>query len=265
MIRTNLAVTDFAVRAPAVPGWLLRYRGVLIWLFHVGLAAASSYLAFSIRFDGSIPSRYLVLWKDTLGALLVARGAMFVVFRLYEGLWRYTSVRDLLSILLSVGLSSVIFLAFLQEGVGVTYFPRSILLIDALVLIGLAGSVRLAARAHRDLLAGKGGRRVLIYGAGDAGEALVREMRLSLSKDYNPVGFVDDDRSKVGQRIHGVPVRGTRDDLPRIMRRQRPDEVLVTIPRAEPSTYRAVVRALEPFRVPIKTLPHLREILGGHV
>ena len=250
---------------PALPHWLLQYRGVVIWLFHMALAATSSYVAFSVRFDGLIPPQYDVLWRDSLAALLVARGCMFVVFRLYEGLWRYTGVRDLLNILLSIGLSSIAFFVFIQEGIGIGYFPRSILLIDALLLTGFAGGVRLLARAHRDMVAGTGGRKVLIYGAGDAGEAVVREMRFRLSTDYNPVGFVDDDRSKVGERIHGVQVLGTREDLPAIMKRHRPDEVIVTIPRAEPATYRAVARALEPFEVPIKTLPHLREILDGRV
>jgi FlaA1/EpsC-like NDP-sugar epimerase len=266
MARTDLnAQQRSADEAPALPGWLLQYRGVVIWLFHMGLAIASSYIAFWVRFDGTIPSHDWALWRDTLAALLVARGTMFVAFRLYEGLWRYTSVRDLLHILLSVGLSSLAFLVVIQEGLRVTSYPLSILLIDALLLTCFAGGVRFIARVHRDLVAGTGGRKVLIYGAGDAGEAVVREMRLSLSTEYDPVGFVDDDPGKAGQRIHGVPVLGTREDLPRIMMRQQPDEVLVTIPRAEPSTYRAVVRALERFEVPIKTLPHLREILDGNV
>jgi FlaA1/EpsC-like NDP-sugar epimerase len=249
---------------PALPVWLLRYRGVIIWAFHMALAMASTYIAFLIRFDGAIPARYGMVWRDTFAALLVARGAMFVVFRLYEGLWKYTSVGDLLNILVSVGLSSLLFFVFIREQIGLHY-PPSILLIDALLLTGLAGGVRLVARAHRDLVAANGGRRVLIYGAGDAGEAVVREMRLTLSNDYNPVGFVDDDRSKVGQRIHGVSVLGTRHDLSEIIRCHKPEEVLVTIPRADPETYRAVVRVLEPFQLPIKTLPHLREILDRHV
>ena len=265
MVRSDSDKNPPAGEVPVLPDWLLRYRGAVIWLFHMGLAVASSYIAFAVRFDGNIPPSYGALWRDSLATLLVARGTMFVVFRLYEGLWRYTSVRDLLNILLSVGLSSLAFLAFIENVVGITHYPRSILLIDALILVGFSAGVRFIARAHRDLVAGKGGRRVLIYGAGDAGEAVAREMRLRLSSDYNPVGFVDDDRTKVGQRIHGIPVLGTREDLPSIMKRHRPNEVIVTIPRAEPSTYRAVVRALEQFEVPIKTLPHLREILDGHV
>ncbi len=265
MVRTDQDHKRRGADLPVLPNWLLKYRGAVIWWFHMGLAVASSYIAFSVRFDGVIPPHYAALWRDTLPALLVARGAMFVAFRLYEGLWRYTSVRDLLNILLSIGLSSLGFFVFSEEVIGLTYYPRSILLIDALLLTGFSGGVRFIARAHRDLVAGKGGRRVLIYGAGDAGEAVGREMRLRLSTDYHPVGFVDDDRSKVGERIHGIPVLGTRDNLPAIMKRYRPDEVLVTIPRADPSTYRGVIRALEPFAVPIKTLPHLREILNGHV
>ena len=243
----------------------VRYRGVLIWLFHLGLAAASSSLAFWMRFDGDVPGAYVIVWRDTLPALLAARGVMFLAFRLYEGLWRYTSIRDLRDILLSVGSSSLLFFALVRWGFGVTSYPRSILLIDALLLMCFAGGVRSIFKIHRGLIAVTGGKKVLIYGAGDAGEAVVREMTLHLSREYEPVGFVDDDPHKAGQRIHGVPVLGTREDLANIMKRKKPDEVLVTIPRAEPSTYRAVVRALEPFHVPIKTLPHLREILDGNV
>jgi FlaA1/EpsC-like NDP-sugar epimerase len=265
MVRPDPHKNPHAREVPVLPDWLLRYRGAAIWLFHMGLAVVSSYIAFAVRFDGHIPSSYATLWRDSVAALLVARGTMFIVFRLYEGLWRYTSVRDLLNILLSVGLSSLAFLGFIEEIIGLSHYPRSILLIDALLLTGFSAGVRFIARAHRDLVTGNGGRRVLIYGAGDAGEAVVREMRLRLSNEYNPIGFVDDDRTKVSQRIHGVPVLGTREELPTIMRRYRPDEVIVTIPRAEPSTYRGVVRALEPFEVPIKTLPPLREVLDGHV
>src|SRR5262249_36885797 len=76
-------------------------------------------------------------------------------------------------------------------------------------------------------------------------------------------GFVDDDPAKRGLRIHGVQVLGARDDLPRLVERHKPDEVLLAIPHAAPSTIRSIVRALEAARIPIKTLPHRRSAGDG--
>src|SRR5687768_4451104 len=114
-----------AAKAPALPDWLMAYRSPVIWLLHVGLAVVSNYLAFWLRFDGAIPSRYAALWLDSLAALLVARGTMFFAFRLYEGLWRYTSIHDLLNILLSIGSSSLVFAVAVQSGIQPVRYPLS--------------------------------------------------------------------------------------------------------------------------------------------
>ena len=108
-----------------------------------------------------------------------------------------------------------------------------------------------------------GRKRVLIYGAGDAGEIIVRDM--NRHAHYRPIGFVDDDSTKVGQRIHGVPVLGTRHDLPKIMEREHPHEVLIAIRRADPAVMRGLVEALRPYKVRLTTLPNPREILEGGV
>jgi FlaA1/EpsC-like NDP-sugar epimerase len=125
--------------------------------------------------------------------------------------------------------------------------------------------VRMSKRLLAELPPRSPGKRVLIFGAGDAGELIVRDMKASASYGYCPIGFVDDDKSKVGLRIHGVPVLGTRADLPSILRRYHPEEVLLAIPHADPVAIRAVVRALERFKVPIKTLPALRDMIDGKI
>src|SRR5262245_38094362 len=123
------------------------------------------------------------------------------------------------------------------------------------------GGVRLAWRLYWGLGHLKQGKRMLIYGAGDAGEMIVRDMTNNGLYDYEPIGFIDDNASKVGRRIHGIPVLGTPQNLPKIMAAKNPHEVLVAIPIPRADAVRMIVKALEPFRVRIKTLPNLREVL----
>jgi FlaA1/EpsC-like NDP-sugar epimerase len=142
--------------------------------------------------------------------------------------------------------------------------------LDPLLLAFLCGGLRLATRiwlhGHATLRTRQeAGKKVLIVGAGKAGELIARDMGNNAFYHYTAVGFVDDDRSKVGQRIHGVPVLGTRKALPRIIAEQAPDEVLIAMPAVEASTVRSVVRDLERYKVPITSLPNLRDILDGAV
>jgi FlaA1/EpsC-like NDP-sugar epimerase len=242
---------------------VLKYRRVLVVGLHLALIVVASHLAFSLRFDGSVPSNYMQLWWQTLPWLVAVQATTFLPFRLYEGLWRYTSIWDLRNILLGVVTSSGLFyflVEWISSGVG---YPRSIIVIDSLLLILGMGGVRLGGRIYRELSYVDRGRRVLIFGAGDAGEMIVRDMRNNAHHDYEPIGFVDDDLQKVGARIHGVPVLGTRRELSRIVETHKPHEVLVAIPGASASIVWEVVRALEPYKIPIKTLPNLRDIMAG--
>ncbi len=234
----------------------------------MALVVLANHVAFLLRFDGSIPTAHMAVHLRMLPWLLVARGSVFVFFRLYEGLWKYSSIWDLCQIVFGVAVSSTLFVLALWLPTGVINYPRSVILIDALVLICLLGGARLGRRIFREIRQVKRVghvRRVLVFGAGDAGEMIVRDMKNNPSYDYEPIGFLDDDRAKVGRRIHGVAVLGTRKNLPWILNTQGVDEILIAIPSAEPGVIREIVQTLSPFKMHITTLPNLRDLIERSV
>jgi FlaA1/EpsC-like NDP-sugar epimerase len=197
--------------------------------------------------------------------LLIIRALTFVWFRLFEGLWRYAGIYDLRAIVAAVVTSTAIFVALAESPLGPDVYPQSIFVIDSLLLVLVLGGLRLARRIYGESTWGRRGRRMLVFGAGNAGELIVRDMRVNHDCGYEPIGFVDDDSAKVGRRIHGVPVLGTRNDLKKIIAQHQPSDVLIALPNADPATIRTIVRALDAFKLPIKILPKLTDVIGGTV
>ena len=230
----------------------------------LGLVVVSNYIAFWLRFEGSIPPIELERFFSTIPILIGIRAVLFVPFRLYAGLWKYTGISELRNMVLAVVSSTCVFAAVIRWGMGLSGYSRSVFVIDAIVLIILLSAVRLSKRVAQGLGRPKGAKRVLIFGAGDAGEMIVRDMQ-NRPCGYEPRGFIDDNPAKIGQRIHGVSVLGTRRDLARIIAMEQPHEILVAMPGADLSAVRGVVEMLRPFKVPITTLPGTRDILDGRV
>jgi FlaA1/EpsC-like NDP-sugar epimerase len=238
--------------------------GVLL-VVHALLIVAANQLAFWLRFDGSVPIAQRPYDISLIPLLLVVRFAVFIPLRLHQGLWRYASIWDLRNIIVGVSVSSGIFWIITHGLLGVVVYPRSVFIIDAVLLICLMGGVRLGRRISELSHARPGARRVLVYGAGDAGEMIVREMRQNEKLDAVPIGFIDDDYRKVGERIHGVPVLGSRAQLIKVIESRSPDELLIAIPSASRDTFRDIIRAVEPHKIRITTLPRMEELIGTRV
>jgi len=213
------------------------HRGRLIeMLVDFALITAAFAGAYLLRFEGGGPPNQRHLFLSALPVLLAARYAVFILLGLYSSVWRYMSARDAVRIVVAVGLSegvAVLFLTLSQTTSFETY-SRSVFVIDAILCTLLIGGSRLGERALAPLLGTLAGRdrrrRVVIVGAGRGGRSLLRELRETPGEQV--IGFIDDDPHLRHRRIHGVQVLGSAADAEAVLRRRRPDAVLVTIPDA---------------------------------
>ena len=245
---------------------VINRRRPLIVGFHIVLIVVANYLAFWIRFDGVITDEVKSLFMAMIPWLVVIRGLTFVPLQLYKGLWRYTGIWDLRNVIVGVTGSTGLFYILVHWIFGIRGYPLSIFIIDSMLLIFLMGGLRLARRLYHAVRHVGQGTKILIYGAGDAGEMIVRDIRNhGALYQYQPLGFIDDNPNKIGQRIHGVPVLGERDTMAKILKDYPVDEVLLAIPSASATLIRQIVTVLEPFKVPIKTLPTLGNLKNGSV
>jgi len=247
---------------PRVIAFVLKWRRPLIMLLEIGLMILANYLAFWLRFDGRIPDAEWGTFLLVLPWLVMIRTAAFFMFRLNEGLWRYTSLWDVQNIVIGVITSTVILYGWTRWGMGVTGYPRSIFIVDAMLLIGFVAGVRLPRRMLREVVIYRPKKTVLIIGAGDRGERIVREMRQSPTSRYQPIGFIDDRAPLRHKRIHGVKVLGARGELAPILSAERPDEVVLALPHVTPDVLRQIMSAIGPFKVSVKMLPSMQELLG---
>lgn len=206
-------------------------RRIFEVLLDVVLILLAYWCAYAVKVGALSGSAAWTLFLQTLPVLVFVKMASFLVMGVYRGMWRYTGLDDLIVFAKAVVLSSVlsvlaVLFAFRFEG-----FSRAIFIIDGILMfLFLAGS-RMTFRLFRQVIpVGKSvdGRRVLIYGAGDAGELLLRELLNNRSLKYSPVGFVDDDPAKRGKLIHGFKVYGGNGDLDSICRQQAVNEVLIS-------------------------------------
>ena len=236
------------------------------------LIVAAWYLAFRLRFDTpKIPPYYETLLWRSLPIVLVVQLGIFVLFGFYNRWWRYVSTQDMWTAVRGVSVACLAssLVVYFASPVEQIRLPRSIAIMDWLLLLAFVAGSRMLARTILERPSRKGlvarGREVIVVGAGDAAQVIVKEMLKSPAAGTTPIGLVDDDPRKQGLRVHGVRVLGTTSDLRRILREQHPDEVLIAMPSAPGETRQRVVDAARAEGVPVKTLPGLHELIAGDV
>ena len=209
-------------------------RRIFEVLLDVVLIVLSYWAAYAVKFEPFSDSPAWKLFLRTLPVLVVVRLAAFLVFGVYRGIWRYTSMDDLMTFAKAVAAGSIISITIVLFKFRFQGFSRAVFLIDALVMLLLLAGSRIAFRFFRKVLPSNRadkGRRVLIYGAGDAGELLLRELLNNQEWRFAPVGFMDDDKKKHGKLIHGFRVFGGNGLFGKIVSDQRVEQVLISTPR----------------------------------
>ncbi len=247
-------------------GCIIKYRQTFVTGIFLIQVALANYCAFILRFDTLLPAAYLEKFLTYLPVLLLVRLFFHFLLGLHRGLWRYASISDMIKIVNSATLGSIVFLVAVDYVAGDPAYPHSIYILDWLLFIIISGATRLLLRVFREYALSEASRKnILIVGAGDAGELLVREMKHNHDSDYEPVGFIDDDPQKQGLTIHGVPILGQCSMLPEIIRKHKPAEILIAVSTDAQQIIQKVYEICKPFNLPIKKLPGIHDLLDGNV
>ena len=264
-------------RVAALP---LHRRAIVQLVVDAALVLAAYLLAWELRFDQGVPDRYIQLRDATWWWAVLVAVVFFVGFGTEQKWWRYTGSRDFAAVaqaclLSTIGLALLIMVVHPvtvlrpPEGYKHMTVPSGVLALYFLLLLLFVGGARFGARAwYERSLQGfrprRDARRVLIVGAGEGGRLVLREVLRNPELGLRPVGFLDDDPTKLGSRVDGVKVLGTTgQDLNRVLDEVEPDEILIAIPSAAGTLRGRIVRAARERGTPVRTLPTVFELLQG--
>jgi FlaA1/EpsC-like NDP-sugar epimerase len=248
------------------------------------LFTGSFYVAHLIRFEFDISDYFLGAFFRMLPFVMITKIPCFYFFDLYRGMWRYTSIGDLLNIIKAASVSTLVITFFILIRYHFIGFSRSVFLIDWCLTILFIAGFRLVVRIYFETTGGglswldtirsfigplkrkiPGTNNLLIIGAGDCGEKILREIRDNARLQYNVVGFLDDNPAKIGMKIHGVIVLSGISDIKVAAKKVSADEALIAIPSANSIEIRRIVKACERSGLNFKTIPGMGELINGKV
>jgi FlaA1/EpsC-like NDP-sugar epimerase len=244
-------------------------------VYDIMLVTIFLYFALLLRFDFNIPKEYIVFFKVSIVPVILITLLCNRIFHLYDYIWKYASVDELISIVYSVSLSNVIFIVYsyfvnykLIENMYYR-FPATVHIIFWLLSIGSLGGTRfiyrIVGRNTNGIDDSDKKSRVLIVGAGDAGSMLIKEIKKHKTLNYDIIGLIDDDLSKIGQVINGIRIIGTRDDILRICKDSKVEEIFIALPSVSFQERKEIYNICKKTGCKLKTLPGIYEIINGNV
>jgi len=241
---------------------------VILDIILINLSVAGAYL---LRFDGSFGNIPLELKIDFFKLALtvtIVKILCFYFFRLYSSLWKYASIYEMLSIVGAAFVSNAVIISYIF--IAQIAVPRSIFIITVFTDIFLIGGVRFAYRALRRVVKGetfrfRQSKRILVVGAGDAGAMVIKEMLLHPELNSIPVAIIDDDKSKLGKKINGVPILGNSGNIADIAYRKKIDEIIIAIPSASKKEINDIYGECSKTDCKIKILPSVSQLIDESV
>ena len=256
---------------------LLRVRRPLIVLAHIVAFAFSLLLSFLVVQNMQFRVEWLKLYPALLLFFLIIKLPVFGFFKQYRGWWRYVGISDLLGIFGASLVSTFIIVViwFLVGNIsavrislpsGLERPAEGVCIADMFATVFMLGGLRIIIRLYfEEFCTAEAGRlkRFLIVGAGNAGEALLREILRMPVTQYDVVGFIDDDTAKKSTHIHGIPVLGTVEQLPQICEERKIEEIAIAMPSASPKQLRRVIQVCEGTKIRFRTVPSITDIASG--
>jgi len=242
-------------------------RKILMAILDIGIINISLYLSFSLRFENKIPLQYITLFRETHVVVTVIALCSFIFFNLYNRIWKYASVNELIAIVFATSFSSLTVLGYTFM-IGKT-FPRSIYILFWLLLTTFIGGSRFILRTFNGvtpmLRRPEGVRNVMVIGAGEAGSMVIQEFKKHPDLKMRPTVLIDDDVDKYGMRIHGVRVFGGRKLIPEMVQRKNIKEIVIAMPSIDRLQIREIVNICSETKCKLRILPGVYELLDGKV
>lgn len=234
---------------------MIKNKNVIIEiLLDIVIFGVSYFLAFFLKMEGNFDRQTALIFRATLPLVVLVRIITFYTFKVFSGQWQYCSISDVILIFKAISVGSIIMVLIFHFLNHISHFPRSIFILDWMIVTLLIGIMRFSHRLTKEIMIGRTNkiRKILIVGAGRVGKSLINEMKSNWEMGYQPVAIVDDDVVKLNKSYYGVRVFGNRMSIPHLVSTMKIDEIVIALPHVSGKDIREIVNLCRISKRPFK-------------